>query len=426
MDSSNTSDQHLRLSVLAVNYSPETTGNAPYTSAIATALSNKGYNVSAFVSHPHYPSWKIAPGYGQWKRHERIAGVEVIRLLHYVPKHPKSWKRFFSEITFGLRLLTTSWKTPDVILMVSPALLSCFLAMLKVRRTPTVVWVQDLYGIGLAETKTSGKLIGSIMTWIERSVFRKATKIVVIHDRFRQYLVESLGISSSRISVIRNWTHIAHPDSANRLATRERLGWKPGETVVLHAGNQGKKQGLENVVAAARIAEDRNMPVKFVLMGDGNQRSSLESLASCIHKTLSFVDPLPEKDYEDALTAADVLLVNEVSGLEIAAVPSKLTSYFAAERPILAATSSKSVTAQEVERSGAGLIVPPNDPQALLKAVLDLRESPDLACNLAQHGPQYAESQLSASVATRAFDQILRSVTATGATRIHRSSNESN
>ena len=38
---------------------------------------------------------------------------------------------------------------------------------------------------------------------------------------------------------------------------RARLGWRPGQTVLLHSGNMGLKQGLEVLVEAARLGPGR-------------------------------------------------------------------------------------------------------------------------------------------------------------------------
>ena len=135
---------------------------------------------------------------------------------------------------------------------------------------------------------------------------------------------------------------------------RRRLGWPEDVTVVLHAGNMGAKQGLANVLRASRLADQTNEPLLFVLMGDGNQRAELEAMGG--NRCLQIIDPLPSDLFPQALQAADILLVNERGGVTEMAVPSKLTSYFATGRPVIAATDPGSITAEEIERlRGAGL-----------------------------------------------------------------------
>jgi len=65
----------------------------------------------------------------------------------------------------------------------------------------------------------------------------------------------------------------------------------------------GAKQGLENVLHATRRADDRRERVRFLLMGDGGRRRALEAAAAGLER-VSFVDPLPDCEFEDALCDA--------------------------------------------------------------------------------------------------------------------------
>ncbi|XGU20959.1 glycosyltransferase [Rhodococcus sp. 3Y1] len=146
-------------------------------------------------------------------------------------------------------------------------------------------------------------------------------------------------------------------------AARTKFGWSPDETIVLHTGNMGVKQGLENVVEAARLADEQSLPIRSVLVGDGNQRPNLEAAAVGVDR-IDFVRPLDDQDFRTAMAAADVLLVNEAPGIVGMAVPSKLTSYFSSGTPIVAATDVASTTADEIRASGAGVVTRTVIPQA--------------------------------------------------------------
>src|SRR3954454_22767756 len=137
----------------------------------------------------------------------------------------------------------------------------------------------------------------------------------------------------------------------------------------------GLKQDLGNVVEAARHLADRR-DVAFVFVGDGSQRRGLESQATGM-ENVRFVEPLSSSEYPLALAAADVLLVNERATVGDMSLPSKLTSYLTAGKPVLAATWPGGATGQELSRtSGAALRVDPGYPKALAGAVLGLKADP--------------------------------------------------
>jgi colanic acid biosynthesis glycosyl transferase WcaI len=391
----------LRIAILGLHYSPEPTGNAPYTASLAAGLRRHGHDVRVITAHPHYPEWRVRDGYGGWRRTETIGGVAVTRLSHYVPRRPSGIRRLLSELSFGARLLVERWGSPDVVLLVSPALFSSAVAGLRLRLLPRraahAVWVQDLYSLGVVETGEGGSTVAQVMRAVESSALRRAHGVAVIHDRFRDYVVDELGVQSPRVEVIRNWSHVHPAVAVDRSAVRSRFGWGD-ETVVLHAGNIGAKQGLENVVEAARLVDREGTPVRFVLLGDGNQRTAVQGAASGI-RSVQFVDPLPDGEFEQMLASADILLVNERPGMAEAAVPSKLTSYFSTGLPVIAATDAGSVTSAEIATSGGGVRVDAGSPRDLVDAVLAMRADPEGRAGYGAAGRRFRETALGADAA---------------------------
>ena len=402
----------MKIAVVGLNYAPEPTGIAPYAAALSRGLAARGHKVRVITTMPHYPEWRIAAGYEGWARTERVDGVMVRRLRHYVPVQPSGVRRLVSEISFGLRAMATRWGRPDVVLFVSPALFSTGLALLRAKlgRVPSVVWVQDVYSAGMVETQGGAEdsVVVRMIRAVESAVLRNSDGVGVIHARFAD-VVEQLGAPTERIEIIRNWTHLQPAVISNREADRERLQWQPDETIVLHSGAMGKKQDLDNVIEAGRLADERGAPVRFVLMGNGGERARLESAAEGV-RSVSFLNPLPSDQYQPALRAADALLVNEHAGLRDMAVPSKLTSYFSSGRPVIAATDPGSVTASEVTAANAGLRVAPAKPSELLAAALALREESERADAFGQNGQRYQQRVLSEAAAIDRFEILLTRV----------------
>ena len=329
-------EHHPRVTIVGLNYSPEPTGIAPYTAGLAAGLLASDWDVKVVTGFPHYPAWKISEGYVGSRMSDSVDGVPITRLRPYMPKNPSGLKRLLLEVLFGVKSSTTSWHNPEVIILVSPALFAVaiaqFRALLMVRRPLVLVWVQDLYSLGVAETGTLGGRGAKIMAGVESRVLRNADAVVVIHDRFKKFVVSRLGVQNDRVEVIRNWTHLV-PVEVDRDFFRKKFGWTD-EIVVLHAGNMGAKQALESVVEAARLADSENAPIRFVLLGNGNQKEALATLGAGINR-LEFMQSLNDEDFQGAMAAADLLLVNEKPGVAEMAVPSKLTSYFAAAREFL-------------------------------------------------------------------------------------------
>ena len=408
-----TDQPHPDVCIISLNYPPEPTGIASYTGALAAGLAAAGHSVAAHVSHPHYPEWRIYDGYGRWHSAERIDGVRVQRRWHYVPQPPRGVRRLVSELSFGMRLLFARWGSPRVVIALSPPLFSTALAAIRLRLTPRrarlIIWVQDIYSLGLAETGEGGRSVQKFTQWVEKHTLRAADRIVVIHQRFADFVVQEFGVSPSRVDIIRNWTHLEPSSPVDASAAKAALGWPGGMTLAVHTGNMGAKQGLENIVDAARIADVIGAPVHFLLVGDGGERRRLEHYANGIER-LTFVDPLNDEQYRLALGAADVLLVNEKPGVSAMAMPSKLTSYFDAGRPVIAATDPDGITASEIRSAEAGLVVRSADAHALLSAVLALREDAAAATRYGANSQRYREAVLGEQAAIEHWESLIATV----------------
>jgi len=402
------------VAIISLNYAPERTGIARYTASLAQGLARRGHDVHVITTHPHYPDWKIEPGYGEWRRDELLDGVRVRRVRHFVPKRPSWIPRALAEISFGIRAVFSPWGRPDVVVLPSPALFASALVLLRARLfargAATVVWVQDLYSLGASETQGSEGSAVAALSRVESATLRSADGVALIHPRFRDRVVESLGVAPERAGVIRNWTSVAAIDKAiDRDAVRLRLGWNPGETVVMHTGNMGVKQGLENIVEMARLAEAIQLPVRVVFTGGGSQKAKLVELAHGLTNVV-FLDSLPDGEFEEVLNCADVLLLNEKPGVAEMAVPSKLTTYFSTGLPVVAATDSSSISAAEIESSGGGLRVDPGDPAALLEAVSRLRADSQLRARLGMAGLAFRDAYLAEDAAIDSYVEWLQTL----------------
>ena len=412
----------MQVTIVGLNYWPELTGNAPYTTSLAAGLAERGWRVRTVTGYPHYPMWRVPTEYRGLRMMENISGVAVTRLRPYVPTKPSGLRRLLMEISFGLSSVFTSWGNSQIVILVSPALFAVAIAQIKARMLPSrpavVVWVQDIYSLGVAETGAMGSRGARMIAKVESFILQRADRVVVIHDRFKRYLTNSLGIDATSIDVVRNWTHLRLASRPiDRQKYRSKFGWSD-EIIVLHAGNMGVKQALENVVEAARLADLSGSGIRFILLGDGNQRSHLETVSRDVTR-LEFLDSLDDEDFKGALAAADILLVNEKAGVSEMAVPSKLTSYFTSGRPVLVASGADSITSEELSASAAGVRVDAGDPASLLREALSLGLDTTRAEALGRNGLAFQVRVLSEEAAISRYAALLSNLVLLGG-GIHR------
>ena len=387
--------------IFGINYSPENTGSAPYTSGLAEALKGMNCEVEVFAGVPHYPSWTVPRKY-KYRRvvKEVINRIPVRRFRHFVPKTQSIRGRILWELSFLCNTLIAIPSTrPDVVIASTPSLSGAISAFFHSKRTDSVfaIVIQDILGLavsqsGIQSSSSTTKLVRTLESWI----FNKADFIYIPTDSFKDYIV-SCGVAESRIKSLPNWTHILEP-SRTREDARKYFEWASSDFIILHTGNMGLKQDLGNVVEASRILNS-DKKYKFILCGDGNQRDSLEMQAAGLSR-ISFIDGVSEEEYPNLLLAADVLLVNERSTVGDMSLPSKLTSYLAIGNPIIAAAGSDGACAKFLKRSrGSSMLVPASDPIALCNAIKFLEKNPRMRDEMKLAGRDFYFKNLSFEVA---------------------------
>jgi colanic acid biosynthesis glycosyl transferase WcaI len=397
----------LTVCLVGINYAPETTGIAPYTTAMAHALSDAGAQVHVITGLPHYPQWSLSDtSYRHGRRwEEQIDGIRVTRVRHAVPRTPDLLGRARLESSFLLAATASVLRDrSDVLVAVSPSLSGVGAAMLGARGRPFGVVVQDLVGNGAGQSGTTHHGVGTAIARLEYAALRRAALVGVVTPRFGEVL-QGGGVALERLVALPNFTHITGV-SASRSSARRRLGWREAVLTVVHTGNMGAKQGLENVVAAARLAAERGENVVFVLLGEGSRRAALTELASGV-PTVRFAAPLSREDYPYALAAADILLVNERPGVSDMSMPSKVTSYCAARRPIIAAVSDGGITHSVLAEAEAAHMVAPGDAAALLAGVARVAGDTDLGRRLVEKAAELHTTQFSVGAAVTRYQSFV-------------------
>jgi glycosyltransferase involved in cell wall biosynthesis len=404
----------LRILVSGVNYAPEVTGIAPYTSGLAEYLAAQGHEVIVATTFPFAPHWRWFEEPPRWRTREQRNGVEVWRTKIVLPPRRTSAWRITFDTSIGLTSALTALSIPkvDVAICVSPPIQTALAAAaVRFKVGKLVVFVQDL---PTEAARSVGMLKDGVALRVGRSLehlaYKLADHIVVISSAFATY-IESVGVEASKISEIPNWADVEAIKPARQdQAMRNRLGAGPGDFLVVYTGNMGAKQDLLNVVAAANmLSEDKR--VKIALIGDGQERVRVaENIEARRLENIRLLPLQASHEFSKVLTAADALIINQGAGVVDSVLPSKLLSYMASGRPVVAAVHPDSTTADLVRRSGCGVVVDPGNPEALAAELRALASNNGESKNLAligSRGRAYVERNFDRSGILHRWDVLL-------------------
>ncbi len=389
----------MRILVLGTNYAPEKTAVAPFTTGLCEHLAGEGHDVTVIMTFPYYPEWRVFEGYrGRAYQRECINKVNLRRVWHFVPRRTSNLlHRLAHDFSFTLTAFLAGLFTGgcDVIYCICPppTLALAAYALAKIRGKPYFIKLTDLASDAALATGIlkSGAAV-RIARAVEGFVYRKANKVVCLCQPFIEKVTER-GIDQEKLRLIPDWadSQRIYP-IADATAFRRAIGLSKDNFLVMHTGNMGKKQDLMNVVYAAELSQD--MPdVVWLLVGNGGERSAIEKeMERRKLKNIKLLPLQPVDGLAEMYSAADVLLLNQKATIEDAVIPSKLLTYMAAGRMVLAAASERSEAARLIGNAQCGLRISAEDPKALVDAVSWARQQPALRKKLGANGRTYAEA----------------------------------
>ncbi len=401
----------MRLLVITPHLEPDTAPTGVVVSRIVSELCAAGHEVHVVTSLPWYREHRVE---GDWRgrlvRRGRAGDASVVRLTPFAGDKASLASRALGFVAFSgaAALAGVAARGPfDAVMALSPPLTlgpAGWLAAVR-HRCPLVLNVQDVFPDVAIDVGalTSPRAIG-LFRWLERLCYRRATAVTVLSEDLAANVGAKVPEGRTRIEVIPNFVDTTAIVPADRDTPYRREHGLGDRTVVMYAGNLGHSQSLDLLVEAARRHRDRD-DLAYVVNGGGVAAADLRREAADL-PNLTVVDYQPAARVPEVLASADVHVVPLKRGLAASSVPSKTYAALAAGRPLLASIDEGSEVARVVEESGAGLAVPPDDPEAFVAAVEELVDDPERRRAMGVRGRAWAERCASPASAAEAYARL--------------------
>lgn len=344
---------------------------------LAVELKQRGHEITVLTGLPNYPSGKIQSGYGFFKKHlEDYQGVRIVRSPLTPRFAGKGWQLALNYLSFAaLATLTGILRCRDhydVIFVYEPSPITVGFPAIVIKwlkRVPIVFWVQDLWPESLSATGAvrSSFLLEQVRKMV-RFIYRHCDLILAQSKAFIPE-IRKLDTPEDRVQY--------YPNSAEKLYrplvlandTRER-SLMPSGFKVMFAGNIGAAQDFDTILEAATLLKDQKH-IHWMILGDGRLKSWVETEIPKrgLQDTFHLLGRYPVEDMPKFFSLADALLVTlKNDPIFSLTIPSKVQSYLACGKPIIAGLNGEG--ARVVEEAGAGVTCAPSRPAELAKAVL--------------------------------------------------------
>jgi len=410
----------LKILYISQYFPPEMGAPSARVSELSRFWVRAGHDVTVLTGFPNHPNGVVRPEYRKrfWRGfcRERFDGVNVIRtfLLPFPNRKPYERILNYSSFCASSALAASFLHRPDVVIASSPQLLvglsGWWLSRLK--KVPFVLEVRDLWPESLA-----GAGVGSEASLMYRSVgnlasflYRAADSIVVVTPAFREHLLRNWGVPQEKISIVQNGVETAlFTPQAGAGELRRKLG-TDRKFVVSYIGTLGLAHGLDSLIAAAENLQSVAPEVQFMLVGEGADRERILSLAQSKKLTnLLFVSQQPRETIPAYISASDACVVMlRRSEIFETVIPTKMLEFMSCGRPVILAVRGQSE--RLLERSGGGLCIEPDNPQALCSAIVRLHEQPSFGEELGRNGRSYIVRELSRQSTASDYLELLGAI----------------
>ncbi|WP_224250276.1 glycosyltransferase family 4 protein [Hyalangium gracile] len=279
-------------------------------------------------------------------------------------------------------------------------------------RRPMVFEVRDLWPaipIAIGALKSRPAILAAQL--LEKTAYAGAAHIIALSPGMKAG-VEAAGVASEKITVIPN---LCDPErffvsASVGEAFRQKYEWLGDRPMVLYAGTLGLVNGLDYMVRLAAEMLRRDPEVRFVIMGQGREESTLHALSEllCVrNRNLFFLPAVPKAEMPAVLSAATIAtsFVTDAPCMYDNSA-NKVFDALAAGRPL--AINHGGWQAELIEKEQIGLCLPPRDVQAaadlLVNKVRDTRWLTEAGARARRLGVE----RFSADSAARKLAEVLQ------------------
>jgi len=381
----------MRILFLTDNFPPET--NAPATRTYEHCLKwiDMGYQVTVITCFPNFPKGKVFEGYtNKLYQKENIDGITVIRVWSYITGNNGFVKRIIDYVSYALTsFLFGLFVKTDLIIATSPQFFTAISGrMLSVfKRIPWIMEVRDLWpdSIAAVDSMNKSSILFKVLKKIEHHLYLSASKIVVVTDSFKKYLIKEHQIKPEKVGVFKNGVLVSNFKSSvsnDIIALKESLGLE-NKIIISYIGTHGLAHGLEFILES--ISKISNQDLHFLFIGDGAEKQNLIEYSKTLYsKNFTFLDSVKKSEIPLYIEISDYSLVNLKKSDEFKnVIPSKIFENIAMYKPILLGVEGESK--KLIDDYGVGVCYEPENEKSFLNALLDIqkldRVSFKLNCN---------------------------------------------
>lgn len=359
----------MNILILHQHFNTPQSGGALRSYFLAKAAADAGHQVTV-----------VAGGAMQYQT-ELFEGISIHRLPVRYSNYFGFWKRIFSFARYVLLcvLHAGKFKHNDICYAIStPLTIGLAAQWLKWRhKIPYVFEVGDLWpDVPIALDVIENRLLKDLLWRLETRIYQKASSVIALSPAIQSAIEKKTP--TVNVHLIPNMADTEFFQPSAKPIELEKKYHVEGKLVVSYFGAVGFANGLENLLHAIHGCEQAQLPVHFLLAGDGVELTNLQQLAQQLQlNNISFLGFRNRAGISELMQITDAIFVSfRPAPILETGSPNKLFDGLAAGKMIILNFSGW--LRIEIERSACGFYVDPNQPNALSLSLQRLLKSNEL------------------------------------------------
>jgi len=238
----------------------------------------------------------------------------------------------------------------------------------------------------------------------DKYVYHKASKIIVPSDSMKHDLAINYLIPQKKIIVINNPVDL---DLIEKLAYNavDHPWFKANIPLIIGMGRLTKQKGFQDLIKAVSIVAEKNIQLRLVIIGDGDEKSKLQKLVEelAMQDKVAFLGS--QANPYKYISKADIFVLSSL----YEGFPNALIEAMTCGTPVIS-TDCKSGPSEIIDHYENGILVPVGDARPMAEEIDYLLSDPNLASALALKAKQTVINKFAVKQLVAEYEKVFQMV----------------
>jgi len=176
--------------------------------------------------------------------------------------------------------------------------------------------------------------------------------------------------------------------------------------VILQIGSLHWKKGQTDLIKAAKLLSEKITNFSIQIIGEGSERDKLEAMIDAlgVQDHVKLLGAKSQQEVRDILPTADCYIQSSISE----GIPVSIMEALTCQLPVIA-TSITGIPEIVIDNE-TGYLVPPNNPEALAKAILHVHDNYEESLKYAKNGHKLVQNEFNLQKTVKDLVMVFRNL----------------